>query len=116
MNLIRSVLLCGLVISLNACGSSKPIDINTIAVERARLNLEYPPHVSLESPKWVVITPQNSIDVFKKLSTNTDTAALYGLTREQYQQLSIDMANIRQYMIISKEIIKKYKEYYEPAP
>jgi hypothetical protein len=113
-SLIPSVLLCGLALLLSACGGSKPIEIFSKPVERARLNLEYPAAVTLESPRWTVVTPQNSVDVFKKLSTETETAALYGLTNEQYMQLATTMANIRQHIILQREIIKKYKEYYEP--
>lgn len=84
-------------------------------MERANLNLDYPPAVSLTPPEWIVITPQNSTQVFSNLvkETGTDTAALYGLTHEQYMQLAIDLANIRQHMILQREIIGKYKEYYE---
>jgi hypothetical protein len=113
--LIQSALLCGLVISVSACGGASPLEIISKPTERARLNLDFPPPISLESPKWVVITPNNSTDVFRGLTKDTDTAALYGLTNEQYMQLAIDLSNIRQHMILQREIIKKYKEYYEPV-
>ena len=116
-NLTLNALLCGLaLLTLSACGGSKPIEVFSKPVERARLNLEYPPAVTLDSPRWMVITPDNSVDVFKKISRETETAALYGLTNEQYQQLATTLANIRQHMVIQREIIKKYKEYYEPEP
>lgn len=110
------MLLCGLVISVSACAGQSPIEIITKPTERARLNLQYPHPISLESPKWTVITPRNSVEVFNKLSVETSAVALYGLTKEQYMQLAIDMANIRQHIIIQREIISKYKEYYEPTP
>ena len=60
------------------------------------------------------MTPDNVEDVFAKLKDKKIDLVLFGLTDEGYEELSITMAEIRNYIKSQKTIIIKYKEYYEP--
>lgn len=92
----------------------KPIEIQTKAVERARLNIPEPTPLTGRQMHWVVITPENAEEVWKKLKEENTDLVLFGLTDDGYEQLAITMAEIRNFIAQQRLIIIKYKEYYEP--
>lgn len=93
----------------------KPIEVKTVAVEKTRLNLKDPPPLEARDVQWIVITPENTETVFQKLRDENIDVVLIGLTDVGYEQLSLTMAEIKNYIAQQKAIIVKYKEYYEPA-
>jgi hypothetical protein len=48
------------------------------------------------------------------LEDNKDSVVLFGLTDDGYQQLSMTIAEMRTLIATQRQIIIKYKEYYEP--
>lgn len=92
----------------------KPIEVQTKAVERTRLNLPDPKPLKPSTPKWYVVTPDNIEEVWKELKDNHTDVVLFAVTDEGYEQLAITMAELRNYIKSQKAIIIKYKEYYEP--
>lgn len=92
----------------------KPVEIKTTAVERARLNLADPAPVKAREVEWVVITPENSEEVWKKLKESNTDLVLIALTDDGYEQLAITIAELRNLIATQRSIILKYKEYYEP--
>jgi hypothetical protein len=106
---------------LSGCGSLfgsrvKPIEIQTKAVERTRLDLSEPAPLTSREIKWILITPENAEKVFADLKEQNIDLVLFGITDEGYEQLSLTMAEIRNYIANQRAIIVKYKEYYEPNP
>lgn len=83
------------------------------AVERTPLNLESPPPVKLEKVEWFVITEENYKQVFDELKKQGKDVVLFGLTDDGYETLAINFAQVRKYIILNKNIVKKYKDYYE---
>jgi hypothetical protein len=92
----------------------KPIEIQTKAVERSRLNIPEPTPLTGRQMHWVIITPENAEEVWKKLKEENTDLVLFGLTDDGYEQLAITMAEIRNFIAQQRTIIIKYKEYYEP--
>ena len=92
----------------------KPIEVVAKPIERAPLNIADPKPLSLKPFEWTVITKENAAEVFKRLEDNKDSIVLFGLTDDGYQQLSMTIAEIRTLIATQREIIIKYKEYYEP--
>ena len=68
----------------------------------------------LESIKWIVITSENAEEVFKKLEEEGIDPVLFGLTDNDYKLIAKNFAQIRHNLKTKSEIIKSYKEYYEP--
>ena len=95
-------------------GKVKPIEVKTVAVERTPLNLREPAPLRPKPLEWVVITPENVEEVWAKLRSNNSNVVIIGLTDDGYENLSITMAEIRNHLLMQSNIIKKYKEYYEP--
>jgi len=111
---ITSVLLSLL---LTGCGllKTKPVDIQTTPTERIPLNLPGPSPLGLNPVKWIIITPENMKDVWARIQASGSDLVLFSITPAGYEQLSMDMLQIRQYIIMQNDIIAQYKKYYESS-
>lgn len=92
----------------------RSVEVQTRAVERAKLNIPDPEPVKFGTVKWVVVTPENSAQIFEQLNKDGVDAVLFSLTDDSYEQLATDLAELRSWIVRQREIIKKYREYYEP--
>lgn len=97
-----------------SCSTVKKLDIFKTEVERQPLNLELPDPLKVEDLKWYIIHSENASEVLEKIKKSGEDPILFGLTDEGYETLSINFAQIRAYIIKQREIIKQYKDYYEP--
>ena len=105
---------CATIFGLFGKEDVKPIEVVAKPVERAPLNIADPVPLSLKPFEWTIITKENASEVFKKLEANKDSVVLFGLTDDGYQQLSMTIAEMRTFIATQRQIIIKYKEYYEP--
>lgn len=96
--------------------SVEPIQISKKAEERIRLNLPDPAPVKGREIEWIIITPANAEQVWKDLKEKNIDIVLIGLTDDNYENLAVTIAELRNYIAQQKQIIIKYREYYEPAP
>lgn len=64
--------------------------------------------------QWIVITQDNQETVFNSLKEKNIDPAIFGLTDDGYQQLSMTVAEMRNLLSQYRQIIIKYQEYYEP--
>jgi len=94
--------------------SVKPIEVQTKAVERTRLNLADPAPLQGRELNWIVVTPENAEEVWKKLKDENTDLVLFAITDDGYEQLALSMAELRNFIATQRAIILKYKEYYEP--
>jgi len=90
------------------------IEIKKKAVERTSLNLADPQPLKPTAPQWRVITPENQAQVFAELKSKNIDQVLFALTDDGYEELSVDIAQIRALIAQQRDIIVKYREYYEP--
>ncbi len=103
-----------LIMFLTSCSSIKKIETFFTPVERERLNLVEPVLPKLEKIKWIVITSENADEVFAKLEEQGIDPVLFGLSDNDYQLIAKNFSQIRHNLKKKSEIIKSYKEYYEP--
>ncbi len=110
-----------LVTSLSGCASfdflgkrEKPIEITTKAAEKTPLDIGHPDPLKLKPVEWVLVTPGNQEEVFKKLEEKGTDPVIFALTADGYQSLAITIAELRNLINTQRNIIIKYKEYYEP--
>lgn len=92
----------------------KPIEVQTKAVERTRLNIPDPAPLKGRSTKWVVVTPENVNEVWEELRKQNVDLVLFAVTDDGYEELALTMAELRNYIAQQRAIIIKYREYYEP--
>ncbi|HAP30532.1 MAG TPA: hypothetical protein DCR01_01055 [Flavobacteriales bacterium] len=112
MNLISVLLIAG-VLSLSGCSSIKKLDIFTMEVERAPLDLDKPTIQQLEELKWIIITSENADEVFKKMEEQGLDPVVFGLSDKDFQLLAKNFAQIRAHMMKLNVMIDEYKNYYE---
>ena len=101
--------------SCSLMDSVKPVEVRSIA-ERAPLYhppLPYP--MSLSKVDWEIITPelmQEYLDLVEK--GDAPRKAYYALSSKEYENLSMDMAEITRYTKDILSIIKYYRELDKP--
>lgn len=107
--------------SLSGCASfdflgkrEKPIEITTKAADKTPLDIPNPDPLKLKPMEWVVVTPANQEEIFKKLEEKGSDPVVFGLTPDGYQALAVTIAELRNMINTQRNIIIKYKEYYEP--
>ena len=93
----------------------KPIEIKTKAVERTKLNIKEPSPLKGRELAWIVVTPENAEEVWKKLKDENADLVLFAITDDGYEQLALTMAEIRNYIAQQRAVLIKYKVYYEPV-
>ena len=94
--------------------SVKPVTVQKQEIERTPLNIIPPTPLTARDIHWIVITPENAEQIWKKLKEENADLVLFGLTDDGYEQLAVSMAEIRNFIAQQRMIIIKYKEYYEP--
>lgn len=117
--LISFLWLIPVVFLINSCTTDTPspqvkkIETVTQYIEKTPLNLEKPAAIEMSTINWILITPENSEQVFADLKSNGVDAVIFGVTDDGYETLSKNFAQIRSYIIKQNEIITQYKNYYE---
>lgn len=125
MNVLRSSILVTSLLLLSGCAfpgfglfskaDVKPVEIVSKPIERTRLNIPDTKPLKGREFEWVIITPENSEEVWTKLKEKNVDLVLIGLTDIGYEELAMTMAEVRNLIAQQRTIIIKYKEYYEPA-
>jgi hypothetical protein len=98
---------------LNGCAGIKALEVLTQEVERQPLNVDADEILVMEDIEWYIITEENYKEIFDELKKNKKDPVIFGVTDEGYETLSVNFANIRNYIIMNRNVIKLYKEYYE---
>ena len=96
-------------------GDVKPVEITTKAADKTPLALPDPEPVNTSTITWYIITPANYQEVFRKLAEEGHDVVLFGITDDGYQELAVLIADVRNHIRQQREILKRYREYYEPA-
>ena len=121
-NQIRNVLLLSIgSLLLSSCASFslfnkdkvKEVKVETVEVQREKLNLKVPSPIELLDPSWIIIHPGNAEEVWKVLKNDKKDIVLFALTDEGYQSLSVNLTKLRNIIEQQRIILFKYKKYYE---
>jgi hypothetical protein len=115
--LASSILLtgCGFMPKLPSFGGDvKPVEIITKAADKTPLSLPDPEPINTSPIVWYIITPENYQEVFKKLADEGHDVVLFGITDDGYQELAVLIADVRNHINQQREILRRYREYYEP--
>lgn len=111
--LVSAVLSLG---TLTGCATNEvqPVVIKTVPAQKTALALKDPEPIKTRKVQWFVITPENADAVFVELQKKKYSPVLFGLTDDGYENLSLNIAEIRAYMTEQKALVEAYREYYEP--
>ena len=113
--LIINIIIISVILFGFAGCSQKEIVIQREEVKKIPLNLSEPQPLKLNDITYVVITDKNSKDVFDQMIKESKEPVLFGIDSKDYENLSLNLSYIRKYIIEQQQIIKSYRDYYEPA-
>ena len=111
--IINIIILAFVLLGFTGC-SQKEIVIQREEVKKIPLNLSDPHPLKLNDVSYVVITDKNSKDVFDQMIKESKEPVLFGIESKDYENLSLNLSYIRKYIIEQQQIIKSYRDYYEP--
>ena len=112
---MRIILIILLAFILTSCTfGERKIRIFSVEEPRAKLNLESPAPLDLETLRWIIITSKNADEVFARLEAEGYDPVLFGLTDKDYEVIAKNFAQIRAYLKEQNAILEKYRKYYEP--
>ncbi len=98
---------------ISGCSQVRQLEIFKQEVKRAPLNLDGPPPLNMEPIDWIIVTEENYKQVFEDLKKKKKDIVIFGLTDDGYEILSMNNAQVRNYIILQGYVLQKYKEYYE---
>jgi hypothetical protein len=116
MNVLTWSIVLSTTLLISGCSifSKKPSTVQTVESERTRLDLPLPDPLTGRNVRWIVITPENADQIWKDLKSKNIDLVLFAITDDGYRELSLTMAELRNYISQQRTIIIKYKDYYEP--
>ena len=91
---------------------AKPVSVTTIAKKQIMYHPPLPMEVQMDPVDWEILTPdsiQLYLDNLKK--GEAPRRAFYSLSSKEYENLSMDMADITRYITEILGIIKFYRDY-----
>ena len=102
-----------LLLSLGACGWNPLVISKPQMVEKAPLIVSEPLPIDQLPIEFVVITKDNFEQKIKLLEEKTGgDVVLIAMTTDGYQNLSINTAELRRYILQQQAVIIAYKRYY----
>lgn len=67
----------------------------------------------MEKVQWRIITPHNVQEVFQEMQNKGQDPVIFGVTEKNYKSMSTNFAQLRGYIIEQRQVLQKYKDYYE---
>ena len=114
---MKYVLILSALLILAACGSAekieevRPIEIRTIEVKRPPPIVPSVDQLKLRPVNWIVITPDNVEEAFGKIQEGD--LVLFAVTANGYENIALNLSDIRAMIEQQKRIIAIYKSQYE---
>ena len=103
-------------LAVSACGTKdRPIEISTSPVEKPSLVLPQPDRIISRPVEWIVVTPENYEEVINRLKNNKQGVALFALTADGYENVALNLNDIRTYIQQQQAIILAYERYYQES-
>lgn len=113
MALKNYLIVLSLILLSSGCSSWKPLTevvTETKIIERNIPTQERPKQVSLEDIQWYVVTEKNMDEFIKRFEDENGTLVFYAMSVRDYETLSLNMADLKRYILQQKEIIVYYEE------
>jgi len=109
----RIILISICALLLAGCNAQSNLTVKTKLVDRPELILPKTLPISQSGVKWIVLTPQNYSKRIDELQASGQSITLFALTSKGYENLSLNVAELRKYIQQQNTVIAAYKEYYK---
>ena len=107
-----------LTLLLSACSLpqiDRPITVSAAPIQRPQLVLPSVDELRMRSIEWVIINEENIETKLEEFKTTGQPIALFVLTAEGYENLALNLSDIRALIQQQQEIIAAYESYYVQA-
>jgi hypothetical protein len=113
--LTKSALGFGLVLTLAGCLGSRTqeIEVSSAPIDRPELTLPPVDEINMREVEWVIINEDNLDTKIEQLTANGQPLAMFVLTGEGYENLGLNISDIRALVQQQQEIIVAYENYYK---
>lgn len=92
--------------------SPRPVEVVTVAESIPMYHPPLPLEVQLNDVSWEVLTPKLMQEYLANLENGSaPQSAYYSLTSKEYENLSMNMAEIKRYLRDTLSIVEYYREY-----
>ena len=112
---IKSIILISCLFVIANCSmmpTAKPVEVVTIAEPVPLYHPPLPLEVGLVDIDWEILTPDLMIEYLENYENGSAPAiAYYSLTSKEYENLSMNMAEIKRYLRDTLSIVKYYRDY-----
>jgi len=101
---------------LMACSPEQEVlKISTTPVARPTLLLPQADEVVARPVEWIVITPDNFEEKMSELAASGEAVVVFGVTGTGYENLSLNLSDIRALVEQQQQIIIAYNRYYNQS-
>ena len=89
------------------------IIMKKVIEKKLPLNINAPVPLELTQVEWIIVTRENIDEVWAEIEADNEGVALFALRHGQYENLALNIVEIRKQLGEYVIILKKYKEYYK---
>jgi hypothetical protein len=113
---MKRIIIIATALGLSGCASTgqTPL-IKPQIVEKPKFEVPAPHPIQSMAFEWVVITKDNFELKFKEIENKNGSVTLFAMTPQGYQNLSMNVAEMRRYMQQQNAVIAAMKKYYESS-
>ena len=106
-----------LALLISGCSSLQPrqIEVSNVPVEKPELELPETDEIRLREVEWTLITPDNVEEVLEKAEESGRPVVFFSLTDKGYENLGLNISDIRALIQQQKTIISAYENYYKES-
>jgi len=103
-----------LTLLISGCSSLQPrqIEVSTVPVEKPQLELPSTDEIRLRNVEWTLVTPDNADEVFAEAEESGRPVVFFALTDKGYENLGLNISDIRALIQQQQTIITAYENYY----
>ena len=112
------ILLPVMALFLVGCAGNKvkpesKVVIQKVIEKKLPLNIANPEPLDLDHVEWIIVTEENINEVWAQIQADNEGVALFALRHGDYEQLALNIADIKKLIGEYVIILKQYKKYYE---
>lgn len=106
-------------LSLAGCGvfnsKPQPVEVSATPVSKPQLILPNEDELNLRGVEWIILTPENFEEKVAEAAKSGRPIAFFALTDEGYENLGLNLSDLRAYIQQQQAIIVAYERYYVEA-
>lgn len=113
MNLKNLSIAIVFLLGISACSLKKEHRVICDQIDGVKLELPDPKPINMYDVKFFVVTRDNVNELFNMLEESGNEPVFFALTGDGYKALSLNMYEIRRYVLETDKVLFLYREYYE---